>query len=106
MKKSGKNKPLKRVNILIPEEIYNEIVINRNLKLSGTVREALEDSLAEHKITLSVSQETKEIYQEIFSQCLCSDSDIEPYLRKCLEEFLDGEIKKKISKLEQIKNKF
>lgn len=27
MKKSGKTSPLKRVNILIPEEIYTEIVV-------------------------------------------------------------------------------
>ncbi|NRA47050.1 MAG: hypothetical protein HRU09_19040 [Oligoflexales bacterium] len=96
---------LKRVNILIPESMYEEIVNNRNLKLSSTVREALEDSLAEHKITFTVSDETKSLYHKIYDCCDCSDADLEPFLRKGLRDYLDHEIKAKVSELEELRDR-
>ena len=96
---------LKRVNILIPESMYNEIVINRNMKLSSTVRESLEDSLADHKVTFSVSPETKSLYHQIYDRCDCKDSEIEPFFRKGLRDFLDHVIKAKVSELEEIRDR-
>ena len=88
MKKTEKEK-IKRVNITIPESYYNEIVKKRKWKLSGTIREALEDSLSQDKIILSVSKETKELYHQIFNKSHYSDQEIEVYFRKALKSLLD-----------------
>ena len=70
-----KKETLKRVNIMLPETMYNEIVRKRKQKLSGTI--VLEDALSDETVTLSVSTETKALYHEIFNKRQCTDKDIE-----------------------------
>lgn len=90
---------------MIPEHMYNEIVKERGWKLSSTIREALEDSLNMHKITLSVSSDTKELYQHIFNYSDACDTDIEPFLRKALKEFIDAYMSKKFAALNELKER-
>jgi hypothetical protein len=102
-KKSPKKN--KRVNILIPEELYEEIVVKRKWKLSGTVREALDDVISQEKIIFSVSPETKDLYHQIFSESDCMDRDLEPYVRDALAQYLEHVIHKKVGALSDLKEK-
>ena len=95
---------MKRVNVIIPEEYYSEIQ-SRGLKLSGVVRDALEDQLNPNTVTISVSEKTHELYMQIFSESNCQDSDFEPYLKKALQSFIDEIIDNKVEKLKALKDK-
>ena len=78
---------MKRVNVIIPEEYYDE-VHKRGHKLSGIIREALEDALNPDTITISVTEETKNIYLELFSNSECNDKEFEPFLREALKKYI------------------
>ncbi len=95
---------MKRVNVIIPHEYYDEIQ-SRGLKLSGVVREALEDQLNPNTVTISVSEETHRLYMQIFNESNCNDSDFEPYLKKALQDFIDKIIENKVQKLKNIQSK-
>ncbi|EQC45101.1 hypothetical protein [Bacteriovorax sp. DB6_IX] len=100
---SDKNE-MKRVNVIIPKH-YHEEISKRGLKLSGVVREALEDQLNENTITLSVPKDIHELYMELFSMSECNDSEFVPYLKKALAEYIDDVMAKKENKLREIKKK-
>jgi hypothetical protein len=85
-------KNLKRVSLLITEDQY-ELINNRELNLSGLVRDLLEDYLSEHKITLSVGEYTRELYERVVSNTGSTDEDLEVYLRESLLALLQNKIK-------------
>ncbi|WP_372651624.1 hypothetical protein [Halobacteriovorax sp.] len=93
---------MKRVNVHIPNEYY-ESIMERGLKLSGVIREALEDQLNPNTITLSVSKKTHKLYMELFSATDCNDKDFEPYLKEALQNFVTDIIEKRSDKLQSIK---
>ena len=100
-----KKTKLKRVNILIPESMYEQIVKERGWQLSGTVREALEDILSSYKVTISVSEETRDLYQSIFNETHFSDTDFEPFFREALGKFLESAIDRKVQNLKELQGR-
>ena len=95
---------LKRVNITIPESYHDEIK-DRGLNLSGLVREALEDQLNPHKITLSVTEKTHELYMKLFNHNGVTDKDFESYLTEALKKYIDHIINTQTKELKNIKSK-
>lgn len=83
---------LKRISLMIREDQY--IGVNASgINLSGLIRDLIDDYLSEHKIVLSVSRETKELYDLIISNTGSTDLDLEEYLKKGLKELLSDKIK-------------
>lgn len=93
---------MKRVNVHIPKDYY-ESIMERGLKLSGVIREALEDQLNPNTITISVNSDTHRIYMDLFSTTNCEDKDFEPYLRDALQKFVSDIIEKRSDKLLSLK---
>lgn len=98
-----KNK-MKRINITIDEKLYKK-AHDQGLNLSGLIREKLDDYFNGNHITLSVSREMKQKYDEIYSILNLTDDELAPFLNKALNEFLkskkkqiDSEINKLIKK--------
>ena len=83
---------LKRISLMIREDQY--IGVNASgINLSGLVRDLIDDYLSEHKIVVSVTRETKELYDLIISNTGSTDIDLEEYLKKGLKELLRDKIK-------------
>ncbi|MCF8059562.1 MAG: hypothetical protein K9K67_09715 [Bacteriovoracaceae bacterium] len=82
---------LKRISLMIRDDQH--LAINeRGLNVSGLFRDLLDDYLSEHKVTLSVSQETKEVYDMVISNTASSDEELEKYLRESLKSLLKEKI--------------
>lgn len=89
---SHKRGKMKRVSLLLKEDQYNKIN-DLGLNLSGLVRDLLDDYFSEHKITLSVSEETRKLYDLIVSNTGSTDEDVEKYLKDTLKVLLKDRIK-------------
>ena len=83
---------MKRVSLMLREEQYREVT-ESGLNLSGLVRDLLDDHFSEHKITLSVTEETRKLYDLIVSNTGSTDEDVEKYLKDTLKLLLDDRIK-------------
>ena len=96
---------MKRVSLLLKEDQYSKIS-ELGLNLSGLVRDLLDDYFSEYKITLSVTEETRKLYDLIVSNTGSTDEDVEKYLKTTLKTLLKDRIKemqeleKTISKLD------
>ncbi|MCC6138193.1 MAG: hypothetical protein IT287_06145 [Bdellovibrionaceae bacterium] len=89
---------LKRISLHIGEDQYDEIG-KRKLNLSWLVRELIDNYLNQNSITLDVSQETRELYEQIVgTNGEDMDKDFEPLLREALKALL----KIKIEKMQQL----
>ncbi len=77
---------------MVKEEQY-KLVTESGINLSGLVRDLLDDHFSEHKITLSVSEETRKLYDLIVSNTGSTDEDVEKYLKNTLKHLLDDRIK-------------
>ncbi|SMF25280.1 hypothetical protein [Pseudobacteriovorax antillogorgiicola] len=86
------DKSLKRISLLVRDDQY-EALNQKGLNLSGLVRDLIDDYLSDHKITLSVSEDTRSLYDRIISNSGSSDQDLEVYFRQALEGLLDAKIK-------------
>ena len=82
---------LKRGSLMIREDQHKTLT-DKGLNASGLFRDLLDDYLLEYKITISVSQETKDIYDTIISNTASSDEDLEKYLRDSLKSLLKEKI--------------
>lgn len=82
----------KRISLLLREEQYDQIS-SKGINLSGLVRDLLDDYLSEHKITISVGEETKDLYDMVISNTGSSDEDLEVYLKQGLKDLLQDKIK-------------
>jgi hypothetical protein len=82
---------LKRISLMLREDQYGTLA-KKGLNLSGLVRDLLDDHLSEYKITLSVSKETKDLYDQIVANTGSSDDHLESYLRTALREMLGDKI--------------
>ena len=87
-----KKSDLERISLVVRKSQHEE-VISRGLNFSGLVRDLLDDHLSAHKITLSLSEATMQMYREIVSNTGATDADIEPYLRRALSQMLKDRIK-------------
>ena len=85
------DKSLKRVNLMIKADQAQQVA-GQDLNLSGLVRDLLDDYFSEHKITLSVSEETRNIYDKVISNTGSTDMDIEVHLREALRKLLREKI--------------
>jgi hypothetical protein len=83
---------LKRISLMIREDQYTGVNAS-GINLSGLIRDLIDDYLSEHKIVVSVSRETKELYDLIISNTGSTDIDLEEYLKKGLKELLRDKIK-------------
>lgn len=68
------------------------MINDRGLNASGLFRDLLDDYLSEHKITLGVTKETKELYDLIISNTASSDSELELFLKESLKKLLKEKI--------------
>ena len=82
---------LKRISLMIRED-QHQTLTKKGLNASGLFRDLLDDYLSEHKITISVSEETKELYDMIISNTASSDSELEKYLKDSLKSLLKEKI--------------
>ena len=62
--------------------------------LSGFVRDLIDDHFNEHRILLSVGEETNSLYRKIISNTGATDLDLEPYFIEALKKMLKDRIKK------------
>lgn len=90
---------LRRISLMIREDQYAQI--NReHLNLSALVRNMLDDHFSGSKVTLHLSDATRQLYSKVISGTGASDEELEPYLRKAFQAFLQDRIKE-MQKLEQ-----
>jgi hypothetical protein len=83
---------MKRISLMVREDQY-ETVTGQGLNLSGLVRDLLDDYMSDFKITLSVSEETRRLYDLIVSNTGSTDEDVEKYLQDTLKLLLADRIK-------------
>ena len=76
---------------MIREDQY-EALNERGLNLSGLIRDLVDDYLSDYKITLSVTEETRSLYDKIVSNTGSTDEDIEVYLKAALGHMLKDKI--------------
>ena len=91
---------LKRISLMLREDQYEKLTAE-GLNLSGLIRDLIDDHLSEHKITLTVSEETRKLYDQIISNTGTEDSELEPFLRSALHGMLKDKIQA-MQKLERI----
>ena len=77
---------------MIREDQYQSL-LDSGLNVSGLMRDLVDDYMSEFKITLSVSEETRRIYDKVVSNTGATDQDLERYIVKALKELLKGRIK-------------
>ncbi|MFT6070138.1 MAG: hypothetical protein ACJAT2_003663 [Bacteriovoracaceae bacterium] len=85
-------KNLKRISLMLREDQYQQ-VHDSGINLSGLIRDLIDDYLSDFKITLSVTQETRELYDMIISNTGSNDEDLEGYLKDSLKLLLRDKIK-------------
>ena len=83
---------MKRISLMVRDDQYKSIV-DSGLNLSGLVRDLIDDHLSEYKITLSVTEETRQLYDLIVSNTGSTDEDVEKYLKDTLKLLLKDRIK-------------
>ena len=83
---------LKRISLMIRRD-QHEKLLSEELNTSGLVRDLLDDYLSDHKITISVSEETRKLYDSVISNTGSTDLDLEDYLRDSLKKLLRDKIK-------------
>jgi uncharacterized protein YutD len=78
----------KRINILIRPDQHDNVQLS-GLSLSGLVRDLLDDRFNENKITLSMSETSKRLYDHIVSNFGVGDDELERFFVEALDRFLD-----------------
>ncbi len=81
-------KDFKRVNLLIRSDQHDR-VLEEGLSLSGLVRDLLDDHFSDSTIVLSVSAETRRLYNYVVSNFGAGDLELEAYILRALDEFLE-----------------
>lgn len=74
-------------------EDQHQKLLDSGLNVSGLIRDLVDDYLSDFKITLSVSEETRQIYDRVVSNTGATDVDLEKYIVKALKELLKVRIK-------------
>ncbi|MCB0332003.1 MAG: hypothetical protein KDD55_00820 [Bdellovibrionales bacterium] len=81
------NSKYKRINVLITPE-QHEKVLMRRISLSGLIRDLLDDWFSDTSIQLTVTPQTKHLYDLVISNFGASDKEIEPYIVEALDALL------------------
>lgn len=81
------NKDLRRISLMVREDQHQQL-LDSGLNVSGLIRDLIDDYLSHFKITLSVTEETRKIYDRVVSNTGATDGDLEKYLVKGLKELL------------------
>lgn len=76
---------------MVREDQYQRL-LDSGLNISGLIRDLIDDHLSHHKITLSVSEETRKIYDQVVSNTGATDADLEKYVLESLKKLLRGRI--------------
>ncbi|MEM7645742.1 MAG: hypothetical protein AAF203_02430 [Pseudomonadota bacterium] len=84
-------------------EDQHQKLLDSGLNVSGLVRDLIDDYLSDFKITLSVSEETREIYDKVVSNTGATDADLEKYIVKALKELLKIRIRQMQDLQEKLK---
>ena len=95
-----KDENLTRINIMLREDQHQK-VMDAGLNMSGLLRDLLDDHFSESKITLSVTPETKKIYENLISNFGGHDRDIEPHFVRVMDRVL----KDKIDEIDALRKK-
>ena len=95
----------RRVNVTLPEFYLEEVKAKGLSNLSALLSDLLGDSLAENKITITVSEETKHLYEQVIANTEFEDADVERHLRPVLETLMDQKLGEKIAELEALRQK-
>ena len=99
MEKTSKGHQLRRISLMVREDHYRKLT-DRRLNVSGLIRDLMNDYLSEHKITISVGEETRGLYDQIVANTGSTDEDVEVYFREALRHLLRDKIKS-MQKLEE-----
>jgi hypothetical protein len=83
--------PNRRISLMIRED-QHERLSALNVNVSGLVRSLIDDHLSEYTITISVSEETADLYHRIVSNTGSTDEDVEPHLKAALKKMLRSKI--------------
>lgn len=83
---------LRRISLMVREDQHQQL-IQSGLNVSGLIRDLIDDYLSHHKITVSVTEETRRVYDQVISNTGATDGDIEKYLVKSLKDLLRSRIK-------------
>ena len=76
---------------MLDEKQY-DLLLKKSLNISGLVRDLIDDYLSDNKITIGVSEETRNLYERIISNTGSTDKDIEKYFRESLNHLLRDKI--------------
>ena len=83
---------LRRISLMIREDQYQKL-LDSGLNVSGLMRDLVDDYMSDFKITLSVTEETRQIYDKVVSNTGATDADLEKYIVAALKELLKRRIK-------------
>lgn len=90
---------MRRISLLIREDQFEKLQ-ELELNVSGLIRDLIDDRLSASKITLSVREDTRKLYDQVVSNTGSTDGDFEEFLRAALRQMLKTKIKD-MKKLEQ-----
>ncbi len=90
---------MKRISLMLRQDQY-QLINKKGINLSGLVRDLIDDHFSENVVTVSVSEETKTLYEKIVSNTGCQDKELEVHLRKALKDLLSEKIDQ-MSKLQR-----
>ncbi len=93
------SKDHKSICLVIRNDQYERLQ-DMDINVSGFIRDIIDDRLSDHTITLNVTPETRELYNQIVSTSPKGDTDIEPYLRDALKSLLE----KRIAEMKTLKD--
>jgi len=79
---------VRRVNITLPEMQHDELQA-RGANVSGLIRTLLDDYLSGNLVTLRVSQETKQLYDQVLQSVSASDEEVAQALVHALESIVE-----------------
>ena len=82
---------MKRISLLIKDE-HHQALNKKNINISGLVRDLLDDYFSDYKITVGVSEPTRNLYDQIVANTGSNDEDIEIYFRRALKKLLKDKI--------------
>jgi hypothetical protein len=99
-----KEENLKRINVMLRQDQHRK-VMDEGLNMSGLLRDLLDDHFSESKITLSVSPETKRIYDNLVSNFGARDKDLEPHLVLAMDKVLQEKMDEINALRRQLKSK-
>lgn len=87
------NNDLKSICVMIRKDQHDQLH-EMKLNISGFIRDMIDDRLSNQTILLSVSPETKEMYDRIVSMSPDGDTALEPFLREAMKNMLKDHIEK------------